>query len=115
MNEADNRETRASSVADRGPATIRVPTDDPAGEAQAAHSVRARDKLYAARWHLEDVFSAGCVEHVLPVEEARERLAVPAAADEAEAGVRRNLARDAAHAAAPATKGEVFGGQSHRT
>jgi hypothetical protein len=49
MNEAHNREARAGSVADRAPTTIRVPAEDLAGEAQAAQSVRARGKLYAAR------------------------------------------------------------------
>ena len=61
-------------------------------------------KLHAAGWHLEDVCPGRCVEHVRPLEEARERLAVLAVADEAKAGVRRNFARDAAHAAAPAAK-----------
>jgi len=107
MNQADNREARASSVADRGPATIGVPAEDLAGEAQAAHSVPARGKLHAASWHLENVCSARCVEHVRPLEEARERLTVLAVADEAEAGGRRDLARDAAHVAAPAPKREV--------
>jgi len=102
MNEADNRKARAGSVADRGPATISVPAEDVGGEAQAAHSVHARSKLHTTRWHLEDLCSARCVEHVRPLEEARERLAVPAVADEAKAGVRRNFACDAAHAAAPA-------------
>ena len=41
MNEADNREARAGSVADRGPATISVAAEDLAGEAQAALSVGA--------------------------------------------------------------------------
>jgi hypothetical protein len=108
MNEADNREARAGSVADRSPATISVPAEDLAGEAQAAHSVRARGKLHAARWHLKDVCSARCVEHVRPREEARERLAVLAVADEAEAGGRRNFACDAAHAAAPAGEQDVL-------
>jgi hypothetical protein len=58
MNEADNREARAGSVANWGPATISVPAEDLAGEVQAAHSVRARGKLHAARWHMEDVCSA---------------------------------------------------------
>ena len=114
MNEADNREARAGSIADRGSATISVPAEDLAGEAQAAHSVRARCKPHAARWHLEDVCPGRCVEHVRPLEEARERLAVLAVAEEAEAGVRRNFARDAAHAAAPAAKREVLRVQTHK-
>src|SRR5215471_7631930 len=105
MNEADNRKARTGNVADRGPATISVPAKDLVGEAQAAHRVHARGKLHATRRHLEDLGSACCVEHVRPLEEARERLAVP---DEAEAGVRRNFARDAAHAPALAAKREVI-------
>src|SRR5262245_17757256 len=107
MNQADNWEARASSVADRGPATIGVPAEDLAGEAQAAHSVRARGKPQASRWHLENVCSARCVEHVRPLEEARERLTVLAIADEAEAGGRRDFARAAEHVAASTTKREV--------
>jgi hypothetical protein len=72
-----------------------------------AHSVRARGKPHAARWHLENVCSAGCIERIRPLKESRERLAVLAVADEAEAGVRRNFARDATHAAASAAKREV--------
>jgi hypothetical protein len=45
----------------------------------------------------------------------RERLAVLAVADEAEAGGRRDAARDAAHAAAPAPKREVQGHALRRT
>src|SRR5262249_60035622 len=109
MNEADNREARAGSVADWGPATISVPAEDLAGQAQAAHGVGARGKLHAARWHLEDVGSARCVEHVRPFEETRERLAVLAIADKTEASVRRNFPGDAAHAAAATAKREVLG------
>src|SRR5262252_2144125 len=108
MNEADNRKARAGSIADRGPATISVPAKDLVGEAQAAHRVHARGKLHATRRHLEDLGSACCVEHVRPLEEARERLAVLAVADEAEAGVRRNFGRDAAHTAALAAKRKVL-------
>ncbi len=60
-----------------------------------------------ARRHLENVRAAGGVEHVRPLEEARERLTVLAVADEPEAGGRRNLARHAAHVTAPAAKREV--------
>src|SRR5262249_14601299 len=108
MNEADNRKARAGSIADRGSATISVPAEHLVGEAQAAHSVHARSKLHATRWHLEDLCSARRVEHVRPLEEARERLAVLAVADEAEAGVRRYFAGDAAHAATPAAQREVM-------
>jgi hypothetical protein len=113
MNEADDREARASRVADRGPAAIRGPAEDLAGELEAAHSVRAGGQLHAARRHLEDVCSARGVEHVRPLEEARERLAVPAVAHETEAGVGRNVVRDAAHAAAAAAKREGYRVQSH--
>src|SRR5262245_7615684 len=51
--------------------------------------------------------SAGGVEHVRPLQETRERLAVVTVADEAEAAGRRDIARNAAHAAAPAPKREV--------
>lgn len=109
MNEADDWEARPRSVTDRGPATIRVPAEDLAGEVQAAQSIRACDKLYATRWHLDYVSAASRVEHVRPPEKAREGLAVLAIADEAEAGGRRNLAGNAAYAAAPAAKGKVHG------
>jgi len=56
---------------------------------------------------LEDVRSAGGVEHVRPLQEIRERLAVLTVADEPEAAGRRDVARNAAHAAAPAPKREV--------
>lgn len=45
----------------------------------------------------------------------REQLAVLAIADEAEAGGRRDVAREAAHAAAPATKWEAQGYVVRRT
>jgi hypothetical protein len=115
MNDADNWEPWAGSVADRGPATTSVPAEYLAGEVQAAHSVRARDKLHAARWHVEDVCSTRSIEHVWPLEEARECLAVPAVADETEAGVRRNFIRDAAHVAASAAKREILRALSEKT
>jgi hypothetical protein len=114
MNEADNRESRAGSVRHWGPATISVPAEDPAGEVEAAHGVGARGKLHAARWHMEDIRSACCIDHVRLFEEARKRLAVQAVADEAEAGVWRNFVRDAAHVAAPASKREILRVQSHK-
>jgi hypothetical protein len=103
------RPTAGGGVADRGPATIGVPAEDLAGEAQAAHGVGARGKLHAARRHLEDVCPARCIEHVRPLEKARERLAILAVADKSEAGGRCNLACDAAHVAAPAPKRQVLG------
>ena len=98
MNQRDNREARpGGGVANRGPATIGVPAQHLVGEAQAPHGVRARGELHAPGRHLEDVRSAGRVEHVRPLEETRERLAVLAVADEAEAGGGRDIVRDAAH------------------
>jgi hypothetical protein len=41
MNESDNREARTGRVADWGAATIGVPTEDLAGEVQAAHRITA--------------------------------------------------------------------------
>jgi hypothetical protein len=108
MKHSHKREARASCVADRGPATIGVPAEDLAGQLQATHSVRARGKSHTARWHLEYVRSACCVEHVRPIEETRERLTVLTVADEAKAGGRHNLAGSAAHLAAPAPKWEVY-------
>ena len=46
---------------------------------------------------MNDVGAAGVIEHVRPLEKARERLAVCAVADEAKGRVWRNLARDATH------------------
>jgi hypothetical protein len=109
MYEADNRKSRPGSIANWGPTTIGVPAEDLAGETQASHRVRASGKLHATRWHLENVRSACCVEHVRPLQEARERLAILAIANEAEASGRRNPARDAVHVAAPAPKREVEG------
>jgi hypothetical protein len=114
MNEADNREVGAGSVADRGSATISVPAEDLAGKVQAAHSIRARGKLHAARWHLENVCSARCIEHVWPLKEARKRLAVLAVTNKTEAGVRRNFVRGAAHVAAQAAKREILRVLSHK-
>jgi hypothetical protein len=91
MNEADNRESRASSVGDRCLATISVPAEDAAGEVEAAQGVLARRKLHAPRWHMEDICSARIIEHVRPLEEARKRLAVLAVADETESGLWRNF------------------------
>jgi hypothetical protein len=69
--------------------------------------VRARGELHAPGRHLKDVRPAGRVEHVWTLKETRERLAVITVADEAEAGGRWDVARDAAHAAAPAPKREI--------
>ena len=106
---------RAGSVRHWGPATISVPAEDPGGEVEAAQGIRARSNLHAARWHMEDICSACCIEHIRPLQEARERLAVLAVADEAEAGVRRNLLRHAAHVTAPATKQKILSVRSHKT
>src|SRR6516165_6150047 len=113
MNYADDREARpGGGVRNRGPATIAVPAQNLVGEAQAPHDVRARGELHAPGRHLEDVRSAGRVEHVRPLEETRERLAVLAVADEAEAGGRGDVARDAAHAGRTGT--EAGGPLRHR-
>src|SRR5262245_44630356 len=61
VNQADNGEARARRVADRRPATLGVPAEDPAGEAQATHGIRTRGKPHAAGWHLEYVCAARCV------------------------------------------------------
>jgi hypothetical protein len=80
-------------------------------ELQTARASRSPPNVFPVtpQRHLEDVGSAGRVEHVRPLEETRERLAILAVADEAEAGGRRDVACDAAHAAAPAPKRERNG------
>jgi hypothetical protein len=82
---------------------------------QATHGICTRGQLYAACRHLENVCSACGIEHVRTAEETRERLAIPAITDEAEAGVGRNLVRDAAHVAAPATQRDIRKVRSHKT
>src|SRR5271169_6164171 len=91
-------------VGSRGAATFGVPAQNLVGEARAPHGVRSRGDLHPPGRHLENVPSAGLVEHVRPLEEACKRLAVLAVADEAEASRRGDGARDAAHAAAPAKR-----------
>src|SRR5215467_7474603 len=114
VDQSDQGDARARGVADRGPATIGVPAvDSPVAEAQASHGVHARGELHAPRRHVEDVRTAGGVEHVRPLEEAGERLAVLAIADEAQAAHWRDVARNAAHAATPAPEREVQGRASH--
>jgi hypothetical protein len=113
MNESDDRKARTGSVADRGVATIRVPTEDLAGELQATHRLRACCQLHAACWHMEDIRPARRIEHVRSFEEARKRLAVLAIADETEPGVRCNFVCGATHLAAPATKRESIRDFSH--
>jgi hypothetical protein len=68
--------------------------------------IRAGGEGHARGRHMDDVGAASVVEHVRPLEKARERLAVCAVADEAKAGVRGNLAGDAAHVAAPTAERE---------
>src|SRR5262249_12996500 len=95
MYEADNRKAwPCCGIANWCATTIGVPAQDLAGEPDATHRTCASAKLHATRWHLEDVCSACRVEHVRPFEEARERLAICAIANKAEASGRRNLARD---------------------
>jgi hypothetical protein len=102
-------------VGNRAPATFGVPAQDPVGEAQTPHGVRARGELHARRGHLEDVRSAGRVDHVRPLKVTRERLAVLAVAGETEAGGRGDIARDAAHKATLTPKREVYGHALRRT
>src|SRR5262245_57058752 len=105
MNHSNDREVWPSGgIGNWGPATIGVPAEDFVGELQASQIVRACSELYAPGWHLEDVGSAGRVEHVCPIEEPRELLAVLAIANKAEAARRADVARYTAHVAALATK-----------
>src|SRR5262249_48166674 len=104
MNESGNREAGTKGVvSDWRPGTIGVPAEDLSGE----HGVGAGGQLHTPRRHLKDGRAAGCVEHVRPLEEARECLAVVAVANEAEANGRRNPTGDAAYVAAPAPKWKV--------
>jgi hypothetical protein len=57
---------------------------------------------------MEDICSAGAIEHVGPSEKPRKSLAVSAIADEPEAFIRRNLVCDALYAATLATKREMM-------
>jgi len=110
MYEADNGKARpCCGIANWCAATIGVPAQDLAGEPHATHRTCASAKLHATHWHLEDVCSACRVEHVRPVEEERERLAICAIANKAEASGRRNLACDTVHVAAAAPQREVYG------
>jgi hypothetical protein len=113
MNDAHRWKARAGRVAYRGPATIRVPSEDLAGEVQTAHSVHTRYQFHPACWHLKDIGSTRIVEHVRPLQKARERLTVLAVANEAEAGGRRNVSRNPAHVPAPAPKREIVMTQGH--
>jgi hypothetical protein len=114
MDQAEKRDARArSGIRNRAPATIGVPAENFVRELKASHGVDARGQLHAARRHLHDVRAAGCVEHVRAVEDARKGLTVPAVADEAEAAGWRELARNAAHAAAAASEREIKGHACH--
>ncbi|PWT79098.1 MAG: hypothetical protein C5B58_14315 [Acidobacteria bacterium] len=114
MYEADYREARAGgAVGDRGTAAIGVPAQNLPRETYAAHGIRAGGEGQARRRQMDDVGAAGGVEHVRPLQKSRERLAIRAVADEAEAFRRRNHARDAAHAAAAAAEREVLGRERH--
>src|SRR5262245_20213533 len=108
MNDGDDREARACrGVGHRSLATLRVAAEDFVGEREAPHRVPARGDR-EARWrHLEDVSSTGLVEYISSSKETSERLTVVAVADEAEAGRWRDVARNAAHAAALAPKWHV--------
>jgi hypothetical protein len=114
MDQADNGKARARSVANRSPATFRVPAKNLAGDMQAANRVRARSKFHAACWHLEDVCATRCIEYVWPLKKVRERLAIPAVTDKMKAGMRRNFVGDPAHVTAPAPKRKIPGGLLHK-
>jgi len=108
MNYGDDWEARGGGgVADRGLAIIGVPAKDIVGEALARYGVHTPGQFQARGGHLEDVRPSSGVEYVRPLQETRERLAVLAVADEAETAGRRNLARNAAHMVAPASKREI--------
>src|SRR5262252_3518329 len=78
MDQGDDRKMWAGGgVANRCPATIGIPAQDAlVGEAQAPHGVRAHGELHSPVRHLEDVCSAGGIEHVWSLQEACEQLAV---------------------------------------
>ena len=83
MNHADDREARAGgSVGNRSVATCGVPAQDLVGELETPHGVCARSKPHSPGRHLEDVRSAGRVEHVPPIEEMSKRLAILAIAEQ---------------------------------
>jgi hypothetical protein len=105
VDQPDNREANGG-VGDRRPAAMGVPAQDLGRETYAAHGIRAGGEGHARRRHVDDVGAAAVIEHVRPLEKARERLAVCAVVDEAKAGVRRDLAGDAAHMAASAAERE---------
>jgi hypothetical protein len=107
VDEADNGKTRTGRVAHRGSATVGVPPEDPAGELQATHGIRACGQLHAPGRHVEDIRSTRGIEHVRPIEETRKGPAIAAVADEAKAPVRRNAVCNATHMAAPAAKRDV--------
>jgi hypothetical protein len=114
MDQAEKRNARAGSgIRNRGPATIGVPAENFVRELEASHRVGAYGQLHAAGRHLHDVRAAGWVEHVRAVEEARKGLTVLAVADEAEAAEARELARNAAHTAAPTLQREIEGHACH--
>jgi hypothetical protein len=94
-------------VGNRRPATFAVPAQDLAERHRHRSASRARCESYARGRQLEDVGPTGVVEHIRPIEEARECLAIPAIADEAEAGGWRDVAGKAAHPAALASKRKV--------
>jgi hypothetical protein len=62
---------------------------------------------------MEDIGAARLIEHVRPMEKARERLAVLAIADETKAAIRSNFVRNPAQAAAPAGKRDRLWLPSH--
>jgi hypothetical protein len=95
MNEADNRKARAGSVANLGAGNNQCSSARPCWRSAGSAQLRARGKLHAARWHMEDGCSASYIEGVRPL-----------CCRRTQAGAGRNFVRDAVHAAAPASKQE---------
>jgi hypothetical protein len=62
---------------------------------------------------MEDIGSARAIEHVRPLEKAREHLAVLAIADETKAGIRCDVVCGPADMAAPAGKGDCLRDAHH--
>src|SRR5262245_16809703 len=86
MDDRDDWEPRGCrGVRDRCHATAGIPAEDLRGELDAPERVETGGELDPRGCQVEDVGSAGCIQDIRPVEEAREGLAVCAVTDEAEA------------------------------
>ncbi len=117
MDHSDDREARRRRrVRDRRPAAVDVPAKHLWREPHAPKRVQTLFEPHAPGWHLVDVCATCCVEHVGPLEEARERAAVLAIANKAEPIGRRHVAGNSDRRAAPASKRNVGHGEreSHR-